>query len=112
MKVSFVVFVSLLKNNEFTEKLLNQWYVSTKLILSDDFNKISLFTVLIKNKSNIRWKCSKVTCTGKATTNLYELILTEKIVGTPRFPLQIWNVRHQTIKNSHRTNNFSEGWNI
>lgn len=31
--------------------------------------------------------------------------------GTPRFPLQIWNVRHQTINNSHRTNNFSEGWN-
>ncbi|XP_060867443.1 uncharacterized protein LOC132942809 [Metopolophium dirhodum] len=31
--------------------------------------------------------------------------------GAPRFPLEIWNVRHQTIKNSHRTNNFSEGWN-
>jgi len=31
--------------------------------------------------------------------------------GTPRFPLQIWNVRNQTMNNSHRTNNFSEGWN-
>ncbi|KAF0755234.1 Uncharacterized protein FWK35_00014479, partial [Aphis craccivora] len=34
-----------------------------------------------------------------------------EINGAPRFPLEIWNVRHQTIKNSHRTNNFSEGWN-
>lgn len=31
--------------------------------------------------------------------------------GTPRFNLQIWNVRDQTINNSHKTNNFSEKWN-
>ncbi|KAF0712208.1 Uncharacterized protein FWK35_00027814, partial [Aphis craccivora] len=29
----------------------------------------------------------------------------------PRYPLSIWNVRNQTLSNSHRTNNFSEGWN-
>jgi hypothetical protein len=30
------------------------------------------YTILRKKKSNIRWKCSKVTCTEKVTTNLYE----------------------------------------
>lgn len=28
-----------------------------------------------------------------------------------RYPPYIWNVRRQTMSNSHRTNNFSEGWN-
>ena len=28
-----------------------------------------------------------------------------------RYPPSIWNVRRQTMSNSHRTNNFSEGWN-
>ncbi|KAF0760733.1 Uncharacterized protein FWK35_00013858, partial [Aphis craccivora] len=32
--------------------------------------------------------------------------------GTLRFYLQIWNVRYQTINNSHRTNNFSKGYGI
>jgi len=30
------------------------------------------YTILRKNQSNIRWKCNKVTCTGKVTTNLNE----------------------------------------
>jgi len=30
------------------------------------------YTILRKNKSNIRWKCSKVTRTRKVITNFYQ----------------------------------------
>jgi len=77
-----------------------------------DQYETSVWCHSIKNKSNIRWKCSKVTCTVKV--RYYKLLWTY-INGkndTPRFPLQIWNVRHQTIiNNSYRINNFSERWN-
>lgn len=47
-----------------------QWTIKTTEFNPTIFKNGYEYTILQINNSNIRWKCSKVTCSGKVTMNL------------------------------------------